>query len=515
MPQLPRYESQGQVSANGRVIAIPVRKADTAIGDALKDVGQATFEFGSRLQQSKLDGELTGADQRARAKIDQVRTQLEQDASIPDEQIGKYLGEATDRIVAEEGQTISAANARKAWGQRAEGWKLDGDAWAAKVGRGRQIDRTRADLTTSSVRLGEQAGDLTVSPETFAKNADMERQRIAREVSRGIIDQETAAGLYLKIDAAGRKDAISRVSANVEGLVKAGDSKAADQAISDFEGSFAEKKALKAVKEGIETDVRQAKALAEAERAKAQKLTANRIEVDILDGKANRATINAAVERGEISVNDQPALIRAYQAQQEKLVADAKMSPEERARQADWSADVRLVLNGLPPEQFIAGPDAWGADLKGAFSRMTPDDQRAIRAEVLKRREAGGTVDARTSAFNELMATAKFVAPKEWNIAGTKPTKEGLRYRGLLQQYAATAAEKTGGMPLKGEEARQLAYRALTAADSKERIALDMQMTDQGIDVDLMQETEAMLTAKLGRAPTARELMNAYKQVAP
>lgn len=306
----------------------------------------------------------------------------------------------------------------------------------------------------------------------------------------------------------------------VRGLATADRVKEAEAVITKTGGMFDEKQreSLKTTVEGIQRDKRQALALAEAERAKAQKLNSNRIEVDILDGKADRATINAAVDRGEISVNDQPALIRAYQARQEKAVADAKMSAEEKAQVADRSADLRLVIEGLPDAQFLAGPEGWeksAPNIRAAYDRMTPDDQRAVRATINKRNEAGGTVDAQTAAVNELLATAKFMVPKEWLIEGEKQTEQGLLFRGIVKKYAAEQAKQSGGQPLKGDDARKLVARAMVATDSKKRLPLDMQMTDQGIDVDLMQETEATLTSKLGRAPTARELMNAYKQVAP
>jgi hypothetical protein len=313
----------------------------------------------------------------------------------------------------------------------------------------------------------------------------------------------------------------------VRGLATQDRVKEAEAVITKTGGMFDEEQraSLTSTVEGIQTDKRQALALAEAERVKGQKLTANRIEVDILDGKANRATINAAVERGEISVNDQPALIRAYQSQQDRAVALAKMSPEEKARLAVTSADIRLVLSGLPREMRANGRDGLPAEYRALYDRLTPDDARAVRKDMADIAESAGTVNLKESALNDLLSTAKFMVPAEWKITGQEPTKDGAMFRGLVSKYAEEFSAR-GGKDMTTEDARKLIARALVATNGKGfkatdnsgksfKLPLDMQMTDQGIDVDLMQETEAMLTTKLGRAPTVRELMNAYKQVAP
>lgn len=469
--RIPQYERQIAAQANRRVVDIPVANYDTGEGRTLKQVGEAVGEFGRRINDAQRDEQLARADRTIREKLDRLKLDIENDRETPDEKLEEKFSTEAQKIVDETGKIIGSEPVRKLWNERALGFKADGGIWANKLGRTRQVDKVRAGHVETANQLDQQVGDPSVSAETFAANLAGEKALIARNAQRGFYSEEQARELTTRLDNVAVKDRMARTSSAVENLLLQGDTTGAEMLVAEFDGNGAQREALKKLKEGVERDIKAKANQAEAEKRKAEILASNAFEMDVLGGKAGYAQLQAKVEKGEISVNDQPALFRAIRAEndrKENEAKQAKMSAEMKAMLADRSADYRLGFDAFStsnPAQFMGGYDKWNEQYRAFYDRMTPDDQRAIDRKQIEMAQTGQTASAAKMVYGLLEEEAKRVVP-DWSIGSTAKgaPKQGAEFAGKL--YAAAeqiAAQNGGGKDLTVDQVRSAVARALDA----------------------------------------------------
>lgn len=225
-----------------------------------------------------------------------------------------------------------------------------------------------------------------------------------------------------------------------------------------------ERTALRTSLEGIQRDKMIAANLAEQEFAKGQKLAANRIEIDILYGKVSEPMILQAARDGKISENDVPALIRAKRTFDNSILADAKMSPEEKALHTARSGVYRSEVMAMPADMLLSGPQSWAQSDKDRWAAMSLSDQSAVLEEITKMKTTGQTSNAIASIKEDLLAQARMTLPKNWTLSGARQNSEEVEFQGILYRLAERESKATGGKPILAQRARELVAEAYREA---------------------------------------------------
>ena len=471
MPAVPeRYVSQVAAQANRRIIETPQTQADTSIGDALQHVGKVALEIQTRIQQSQQDQELVKAEREAKTRLDRLKYDLEADAETPDAAIPKRWMQESDAIIKETAAGISSETARNLWTERAKGWQGEGENWSVGLQRKRSVDKVRAGHVTAASELAKQAGDLSISQDTFAANLGGAKVAIQRDLERGMIDSETAARQEAMLDGVAEKDSTARWSAGVLTVARSGDFEAAAKMVSSAPGI------AEAVKEDALATIERERNRQEKERAETWRLNGNAYEMEVLQGGGSYKALQDKVEAGEINPNDQPALYRIIREEDDRRKRDAiaatAMNTAEKEAWKDQSADIRAsfdALAGYDAATFMQ-PDKWSEDDQRAFAAMTPDDQRAIRIKINGMAANGVTSDAKIKVFGDLMAEAKRWAPPSWQLDSTKDGVRSWPRRALdslLMKTAEELAPQLGGNAIQQKQAQEIVGRVLGQIDQK------------------------------------------------
>lgn len=511
MPNLPsRYESQVAPQVNRRIIEQPTFAPDTSMGDAAKSVAGVGLEIAGRVQKSITDREIVTAEREARTRLDKLKFDLEADAETPDAAIPVRWKQESDAILQEVAGRISSGAARDVWSENAKVWQGDGEVWSYGLQRKRSVDKVRASHITSAAELETQAGDLTISAETYSKNLAGAKAAIQRDLERGMLDPESAARQDAVLDQLQARDMTSRWSAGVLATARSGAFDDATKMVSTAPGI------PEAVKEDALNGIERERNRQEKERAESQRAMGNAMEVDILDGRVTRQQIDEAAALGTINPNDQPTLIRALREENDRRkreAEDAKLSPSQRAMLEDLSKDNLLAFEMLSQDNapnFVGDPEQWSDAYKQAYREMTADDQRAVLKMRSEMSAKGKSANYVTSVLGDVMAEAKRFAP---SLMDEKTNRDGyVKLQGILYANAKKLADENVGKPISTDQARKAVLQALSGYDKKKygagvNLALNF-------DAELYRRVTAQQTARLGRQPTNAEALAAYNAVA-
>lgn len=534
MAQLPQtYRQQLAPSGGGQIVQLPGGVTDTSMGDAIKRVGAVFGEVAERAQKAKLDGEVTRADRIAREKLDRLRLDIEQDASIAPEELPNRFTSQARKIVEEAGSGISSDMARGAWNESASGLVSEGDLWSRKLGVKRKIDGVKAEHVTTLKGLEATAGDLSLSEETYVANLGSARANIERDMARGFLSKEEAAIRMAALDDLRLSDVMARRSSDIEALVRAGDAAGADAVISAFEGTKAEKDKLAATKEATERQIRLEDNLAEEAIRKEQILTANRMETDILYGRVNEPMILKAASDGLISDNDVPSLIRAKRAFDDTVLSEARMSAADKALHTATSGVMKSEIMVMPADMLLSGPQNWAPEDRERFDAMTLADRGDVMEKITQMKARGQTSDAVKAMHSDLLSVAKLTAPTTWSMSGVyrgamgnvnkqEESESERRFSGILYRLANEESIKTGGQPISPVRAKELiakAYGEFGAIKGFTPPRVDVgggrYVLRKDIDPELWAATRRRLQQNdpYGQTPSDAAVMRAYRAV--
>lgn len=390
-------------------------------------------------------------------------------------------------------------------------------------------------FAVNSLNNGMLALSATIEADPTSALRHLDQWNKSVPTYAGLVDNAT-------LEDAKTKAAQAFTQSAVRGFAKQGKFDEATKLIADMSAQLTpdQRKQFEGVIEDAQNDIERERRQQEADLKAAQVLASNEIEVRILDGKGSRQEIDAAVQAGKISVNDQPALIRALREQQERERVQAEraaaMTPEQKKAWEAASADDKYFFASLSQTQtpqFLADPATWPQSLRDRFAGMTAADQEWVMNKRLTMKVEGGSADAVTKLAGDLMAEAKRWAPPEWMLGGTSKdaleSAQNVAITSQIQRLAEQLAPQLGGTPIQQKQAQEEIVRLFKAYDpamnlsgvpafqrarlnSAGQISADM----TGIDWGLWNRASQMLgpdatTAQIAAAYTQAGGLNADK----
>ena len=566
MPAIPGYESQRTAQVNRRIIEQPTFAPDTSMGDAAMKVAQVGLEITARVQKAETDRQVVTATRLAREQYEKVKFDLEQDQEIKDEDILPTLRKRGEEILSKAGEGINSRTGRDLWQEELKGTLLlDGDAWSRREQIKRGVDRVRGGHIAAQSQMEAKAGDPTISADAFEANINDERKAIALSRSRGFIGDEEVARYNAVLDTLGVKDRTLRFTANLDALMKDGrvaeaealyqaqmgknsDGRGAvdpdtlarvrtglDQAKQEFaviessdkfwaaaKGDLAKynqlvsgvqdvPKRLKMEQRGI-TLANQAKAARDAEQ--------DQMQQGLWEHVVGGGTI-ASYSPSKIAALDPNRLgsIRAYENARD---AEKGMTGPQKQAWMDASADTKAGLEWFSrnnPAAFMGRVDTWPENLQRAYAGMTPDDQRAVATKQLEMQDKGRTSDAVDKVMQDALSEARRFAPSIMDSAKDNDAKR-MQFEGIMYRNAKALSMTQGGNPISPEQARKIVLQSMAEYDQKKygegvNVALGyMQAEDAAVENPaLWAKIADQQKAKLGRAPTRLEVLQAYNAV--
>lgn len=533
MAKIPRAQELGlqpdQAQQTRGVVNVPVpdTSGEKAAGRAQVEIGSKLFEFGQKLHQAQVDREVVNASRKTRDELDRAYRGLAESGDDPTTFEQRYQ-EATNKIIAENAKLVPNS-ARELWSQRAKDWQLEGTFQTRSLVRTKQLEGARANLITDNETVLKQVGDLSLSRETVVANLTAQKGLNDRHVADGVSGKDDAARLNAVIDNGLQKDLLIRTRDSVEKLTMAGDDVGAETMIAEFDGTAEEQKALKQAREATQQDMRAAQNRAKADQREAEIKAANTFEMDVLKGNVGFRDLQAAVDRGDISINDQPALYRSIRAEADRRKTEAaaanKLTDAEKEEWKTWSQTAMYSLQSsatMTPAQFMLDPETqWDPQLYEIYKHMTPEDQRQLDRSRLEMRETGKTANEVDRIENMLVDEAKRIAPANWEVGSgkTKKTAQSVELAGYLRQAAAEMAPETGGAKLTPEQVRSAAALAVGRMKEGKNLPVVQWETyaydfanSSDIDKGAYSESFAAFQKQYGRAPTPAEARAAYDQ---
>lgn len=497
MPSLPKYESQVAAQANRRIIDQPTFEADDAMGSALQNVGKVGLEIAARVQRSQTDQQLAKAETDARTRLDRLKHDLEADPETPDVAIPKRWQQESEAILKEAADTIGSQQARELWLARAKGWQAEGETWSLGLQRKRTVDKVRAGHVELATGLEAQAGDLSISEQTFAESVTAARVAVQRDVERGILDAEDGAKREAGLDLLALKDRTMRWTANIDALVKDGRIAEA-QAVFDTGAANVDPATRERVRDGLDAS-KQDYAVVEKsdtiwERAKgdygrAIKLAAEikdaplRVKVEQRIGQLTnqakaaedewqenlKSQMWAHVEGGGTIMNAPPSLraaidpeklgsIRAFENARD---AESGMNAAQKKAWTEQSANIGGYFKAMAlqsPALFMADQSQWSEADRALYAAMTPSDQLSMMTRREEMITSGKSADSTSGLFTDLMREAKRWAPADWKLGGdsqdARKNKDNQAVTALIYKLAEELAPQLGGQRIAQKDAQ-------------------------------------------------------------
>lgn len=455
MPKIPTYEQQGEYRPSGRIVQGVRTPADDGIARGIQKLGQATLEVAGRIQQANLDAELVKAETDLRVRMDKARQAIELDPETPDVAIPQRWKQESELIIGEVGGTISSSRARELWTVRARGLQAEGDTWSVNLQRKRQVDGVRAGFVAMAGEAEAMAGDLAISPETYASKIDGLRALNDSQMASGFIDKEEGARRQVALDNLALKDRTMRWSSNIDELVKQG-RVAEAQAVFDTGAAGVDPATRQRVKEGLQASQQEFAVVEQGDTiwtqaggdyGKAIELAGKipdanlRLKVEARIGqKAQQAkaaeemyqdglerSLWEHVEGGGTIMNSPPSLraaidpgrmgsIRAYENARD---AEAGMSAEGKAALREDSKALKDMFLGYLKSptlsrEFMKPMDTWSDDLKALYASMRGVDQLEVSTAIELLGTGGQSADDVTKTFNSLMRVAQVHGDPAW-----------------------------------------------------------------------------------------------------
>lgn len=518
MPDITPYQQQVSASNQTRVgrVAQPTEQPD---------IGGAIQRFGEKLETARAKSEIVRSESELRRAYDGIYRELEQDGEGDYSKFEERFTQKAQEIRSKVLGSLKTETARTLMGERAVGMEDNYTIQVRSLQRARGVDEVRSTVA-GKIDEFKEAADNTSLPmerldalrkETDAYVADMHRNGFVDKVGMETYRQE-ADKLY---------DA-GRVARAQDVLDAAETEEQAKKVFEQFEKQ-SDKDGLKTYWKSVQSDRRTKQNVAEAEQRKAEIKAANTFEMDVLHGKVGYRDLQKAVNRGDISINDQPALYRSIRAEQDRLkteaAAAAKLTEAQKEEWKTWSNQAVYSLQSsstMTPAQFMLDPETqWDPQLYELYKHLTPEDQREIDRKRLEMRETGKSNNEVDRIETMLLDEAKRIAPANWKVGSEAKdkTKESIELAGYLRQAATEMAPQTGGAKLTPDDVRRAAAFAMGRMKAGENLpvvqwetyAYDVQnsdMTDKALYADVFER----LRAKTGTTPSMADVRAAYEQ---
>ena len=528
-------------------IPVPDFSGQKAAAQALGEVGKTMLEFGNRLQEAETDRKIVTATNNTRSELDKARRAVLEDPAVKPEEYETHYKKLSDEIIKRNGAPIagSGSRAQAIWAQHTGDWQLNGTIQMRDATRRKQLETATAEIIATNASTLKQVGDLSLSEETVAANLAAQKDLNERQVMAGTLGKDDAVRLNLELDQGLQKDKLFRARDSIERLTMAGDDTGAEMMIAEFAGSAEEQKALKQAREATQQDLRAEKSRLEAETRKGEIKAANTFEMGVLTDGLGFKQLQAAVDKGEISINEQPALFRAIRAEQARKEAEAaasKLSEAAKNEWKSWSQQVSLELESstiMTAAEFMGDPAQWAPDLYERYQHMMPEHKLAIDKKRLEMRNTGRTTPEIDRIEKLLFEEAKRIAPAAWAIASTAKDKtiQARELPGYLREAATVMAPETGGRDLTPDQMRSAAAMAIGRVTGGEKLPVvewEKWSADAGVptlaniysdrvdrrgragvsDPARYDSVFAKLTKKYGGQPTMEQMQAGYKQAA-
>lgn len=510
MVKIPNYEQQGDFRPSGRIVQGVRTPADDGIARGVQKLGQATLEVAGRIQQANLDQELVKAETDLRVRMDKARQAIELDPETPDVAIPKRWQQESEAIIGEIGGTISSGRARELWTIRARGLQAEGDTWSVNLQRKRQVDGVRAGFVAMASEAEAQAGDMSISEETYAAKVDALRALNDTQVAGGFVDKEEGARRQAVLENLALKDRTMRWSANIDALVKAGRMAEAEEVFS-VGAARVDPATRQRMREGLDASKQEYAAVeqrdaiwaeAKGDYGKALQLAGRikdaplRLKVEaglnqkLAQTEAARQQGKETAQRslwghmlaGGTIANAPPSVLAAT----EGAIDFARAYENARDREAGmdaatlkeftlYSSRVRNMLESgvtMPPNVFMSDPSSWRSDHRQFFESLSAADQTAIHEKRENMRDKGTDVTEVDRVEKALWSEIMRIAPKSWRLDDTR-TDSAMKVEltSVIRQQATKVAQDMGGAPIKLDDIR--AYAALALGQTNEGMKLD------------------------------------------
>jgi len=454
--KIPTYEQQGEYRPSGRIVQGVRTPADDGIARGIQKLGQATLEVAGRIQQANLDQELVKAETDLRVRMDKARQAIELDPETPDVAIPQRWKQESELIIGEVGGTISSSRARELWTIRARGLQAEGDTWSVNLQRKRQVDGVRAGFVAMAGEAEAMAGDLAISPETYASKIDGLRALNDSHMASGFIDKEEGARRQVALDGLALKDRTMRWSSNIDALVK--DGRVAEaQAVFDTGAADVDPATRQRVKEGLQASQQEFAVVEKGDAiwtqaggnyGKAIELAAEIKDAPLrlkVEARLNQkhAMVNAALEQeqegyvtqlwdhvragGKIANAppslmgsfDKPVRFASVQAFENARDAEARMSAESKTALREESKALKDMFLGYLKSptlsrEFMKPESEWPPGMFDLYRSMRGDDQLEVSTAIEVSASGGKTADDVTKTFNSLMRVAQIHGDPAW-----------------------------------------------------------------------------------------------------
>lgn len=324
MATIPRVgELAGPARQSRQIVRVPVVQQDTSVAAAVSDIGREIGEFGRRLQQAKVDKEIVGANRKTREELDRAWREIEEDGSIDPADYETVWKTKSDEIINRNSEMLSAPRGRELWKQQAQDWQFSGTTRSRDLKRRRELEGARADIIAGSADLDRLAGDLAISPETFAQSLNDQRDLIARQQAAGLLSEDAAVEQMAALARIETKDGQSRLANDIEKLARSGDMDAARKLIDERGGDYGDRQQFENIVAGVEREKEAARAEAERQLNEKRDLYAAGLESRLLLGQAGLNDVMDAANKGLVKPTKVPELIRTARSEDDRRRAAA------------------------------------------------------------------------------------------------------------------------------------------------------------------------------------------------
>jgi hypothetical protein len=560
MAKLPRSPIAQEVRNNYQ----PVREArmddSDPVGRATQQAGSAVFEIGARLADSKIASDAADASIRLRSRLDEEYRLIETDTVGDPAGLESRFRLRASEIVNEEAAQMSSPALKRAFGTKAAESVESFSISMRDVTRKRQVEGAKSDTIRVASSYEALANDPSKPRELLEESRDDYLSLIERQYRLGIYGKDDVEQLKLGAQKAYEKGVSTRHLTTVDTLIDAGRYGEAEEYFKVSYGEIDPTVRQKA-EEALETAVQQGKAVTTADQlwaeaggdygafiAKAREISNpdERLAVEgrgaVLknqDDAAKSAADQALLEEGMGFIVDgrslpsdllrraSPMVIDRLQSEQRTRALwnqqMAAATAQKKAAMRQSSAVAKDYFKGFAvenPEAYLAPMTQWSPDMLQVWDELMPEHKSEILADIQTRQAGGGTFNAADAVFKDLTAQIDFVGPsnmrgKDFVGASTSTgsaLKEEQAVKAALFRQAQEFAKRTGGAPITPQESKVMIARAFREADPKrypfeERGRFNELTANAVAATPAYQETRAYLAEKLGREPTANEVV--------
>lgn len=578
MPSLEHYRSQ--MGATNRIRLVKnARPTSENVGDALTAAGEVL----ARVERARAESELADLDTEAKRQMDALYRSLEQDGEGNYGDFEKRLTEGSQQIRSDLSKKARSGFARKALDTRFDDIETSYIVKTRNLQAQRGAEEMKAGVIADMAILEDIAKDTSVlfddpkNPQ--ARTFKSERASVEAKINSlqrgGFIGKDGAAEMKVRLDNLSEGALSYRHQKEISARLDNGQYAQADEYLKMHYGELtpeardqAEAAVEKMKDEGQAYEKadqfwaasegnpdQYGAAMDEARKIKDPTLRA-KIESRLTTRKEQENQADAVQQRevysqglgalqsggripSEVFMAARPEtrdLWADWQYQQEQRAnARREMSAAERAaakQMSEVGRDSLKAYASLDPEIYMDGPMSWTDEMKDYWDDLLPEHQSEVMADIAKRKERGGTMDAADDVFKQVIAQVPMLGPqnmkgKDFDKGSSGKgaarvfTDEEKAVRASLLRQSQQQAARTGGAPLTAQETKLMIARAFHEANAKRYPAprfgqfsgeLREAITSAG-GYNQYDETRKFLKEKLGRDPTSDEVRQALSDL--